>query len=179
MRTAARQRKGLTIIEVVASLAMLGSISAGTMGAIGFMQRSLERDRVRLAGHEAAHRLILQYLDDPGSVYRQNDPVEVQGLRFVFDFQVAELTTTEDEGVGTDTRTARNRDAPPNLSDLQTLLQTQLEQVTVRVWLEAPRAGYRAREPIAEIVRVYDIARDMDRLMKILMDAIAPERDNQ
>ncbi|MCA9292971.1 MAG: hypothetical protein KDA20_04070 [Phycisphaerales bacterium] len=172
-------RLGLTILEVIASLAMLSGVASGVMGALSFMERAQERDRIRLAGHEAAHRLILQYLDTPSSVYNQHDPVEVQGLQFDFAFQVAELTGSEDQGVSTDVRTARTRDGLPALGDLDTLLKTQLEQVTVRVWLNEPRAGYRAGEPIADLVRVYDIARDMDRLMEILLEAVKRPRDNQ
>lgn len=177
--TPRRDRRGLTILEVVASLGLLSGIASGVMGALSFIERAQERDRIRLAGHEAAHRLILQYLDNPKRVYRQHDPVEVQGLRFDFAFQVAELAGSEDEGATADVRTARTREGMPQLADLKTLLTTQLEQVTVRVWLNEPRAGYRAGEPVAELVRVYDIARDMDRLMKILLDAVAPEQDNQ
>ncbi len=177
--TPPRTRRGLTILEVVASLVILSGITSGVMGGVSFMQRSLERDRIRLAANEAAHRLILQYLDDAASVYEKTDPVEVQGLRFEFDFGVAELNAPEDEGASVDVRTANTRDALPQMSGLTSLLETQLEQVTVRVWLDSPRAGYQAGESIAELVRVYDITRDMDRLMEMLMDAVAPVRDNQ
>lgn len=174
-----RSRRGLTVLEVVASLVMLGGITTGVVSAIGFMSRTTERDRVRLAAHEAAHRLILQYLDNPKSVYDQKDPVEVQGFRFLFAFEVAELNAGQDAGAKVDVRTASSRAGLPTMANLTNLLNTQLEQVTARVWLTEPRAGYRAGEPIAEIVRVYDIARDMDRLMKMLIDAVAPTRDNQ
>jgi type II secretory pathway pseudopilin PulG len=178
-------RRGLTILEVVASLAMLGGVASGVLGAVSFMSRTTERDRVRLAAYEAAHRLILQYLDDAKSVYRKTDPVVVSGISFRFAFSAAELTASEDSmspgGTSSvEVRSAKARTGMPSSpQELEQLLKTQLEQVTVRVWLEEPRAGYRAGEPIAELVRVYDITRDMDRLMKMLLDAVSTTRDNQ
>ncbi|XOV76866.1 MAG: hypothetical protein ACFHWZ_08600 [Phycisphaerales bacterium] len=61
-------RRGITILEVITSLVLLIGVGTMVLSAFGYVERAAARDRIRLAGHEAAHRIILQFIDEPNPI---------------------------------------------------------------------------------------------------------------
>lgn len=169
------QRRGITILEVITSLALLVGVGTMVLSALGYVERAAARDRIRLAGYEAVHRIILQFIDDPDSIrsaQRRSDPVVVNNYEFAFEL-IEEVLVTESNEAGGVVGVAQQD------YDLQTLLSSKLKLIRVRVWMTEPVAGYAPQQTIASINRIYNIMNNTEQLLNELREATAEMRDNQ
>ncbi len=173
--TTTSARRGITILEVVTSLVLLVGVGTMVLSAFGYVERAAARDRVRLAGYEAVHRIILQFIDDPDSIRRaenRGDPVLVNNYEFHFEL-IEELLVSETNEAGGVVGVAQRE------YDLQTLLSNKLKLIRVRVWLSDPTAGFAPRQTVASINRIYNIMNNPEQLLNELREATAEMRDNQ
>ncbi len=69
-----RTRRGVSILEAVLSTMLLAMVAVSVAAAVTHVQKSAELGKQRVAAHEVANRLVLQWLDDekelpPTNVY--------------------------------------------------------------------------------------------------------------
>jgi len=168
-------RRGITILEVITSLVLLIGVGTMVLSAFGYVERAAARDRIRLAGHEAAHRIILQFIDEPNPILAardREDPVLVNGHEFYFWLDERVLVSeTNDSGavVGT----------AQDSVDIETLLTNKLKLISVRVWIDERKAGFAPKQTVASIDRIYNIMNDPENLLEVLRRETAKMRDNQ
>lgn len=75
-RASGRSRSaGLTILEVVFAMALLGMLIVSASAAISFMHKSQAREGRSLTAAELGNRIILMYLDDPQSPESEGDKI--------------------------------------------------------------------------------------------------------
>ena len=175
--TASRRtsRRGITILEVITSLVLLVGIGAMVLSAFGYVERAAARDRIRLAGYEATHRIILQFIDNPDSIrdaQATGDPVLVNDYEFGFEL-TEDLLVSETNDSGAIVGTAQQE------FDLETLLSNKLKLIRVRVWLNERKAGFAPEQTVASIDRIYNIMNDPENLLQYLREQTAEIRDNQ
>ncbi len=164
------QRTGLTILEIVVALVLLVGAGAMFTSSIGFIERSGARHAQRLAAHEAAHRLILQYIEDESSVRNGIQRVDLQDGTFAFDYELEEVVLVAS---GEGKRDARHYADIP----IQDLLTNRLKRVTIHIYPLGMRGVGR---PLASVTRVYDIVSgNIEELLERLMRQTAEDRANQ
>jgi len=169
------QRRGITILEVITSLVLLVGVGTMVLSALGYVERAAARDRIRLAGYEAVHRIILQFIDDPDSIrsaQRRGIPVVVNNYEFTFEL-IEELLVSETTEAGGVVGVAQRE------FDLETLLSNKLKLIRVRVWMNETTAGYAPKQTVASINRIYNIMNNPEQLLNELRAATAEMRDNQ
>ncbi len=143
-------RPGVTFLEAVLGVVLLGLVTASLAASVSLMQRSHARLERRLAAAELANRLILQYIDDSQSLPSRSLPLEYgtdlfrwsmeeQRVRFVT--RTAATPTAGTAGVGSGVSLDR------------------VQMVMLRVWL-APESGgstqYSSDIPGVVITRLVD-----------------------
>jgi prepilin-type N-terminal cleavage/methylation domain-containing protein len=84
-RSGARSRAGLTLLEVVLAVVILGLVAAAITGAISTVETLGERSRQTVAAHELAHRLVLTWLDDQKRMPTETLPLDYGPYRFMWD----------------------------------------------------------------------------------------------
>jgi len=146
------RQAGLTLLEVVISLVLLGMLSSMVFGAISFMQSAADYQLRRLDAVEVAHRVVMQHIDNRELLRGQPRRVEQNGRVFHFELREELLVQEESEGEGPTRRTAQRSDQ----SELTEILSQKLHQVTVDVYAEDEKTGKWGGEPLATIVRVFD-----------------------
>lgn len=169
------RHRGITILEVITSLALLVGVGTMVLSALGYVERAAARDRIRLAGYEAVHRIILQFIDEPDSIrsaQRRATPIVVNEYEFAFEL-IEELLVSETNEAGGVVGVAQQD------YDLQTLLSNKLKLIRVRVWMTEPTAGYAPEQTVASINRIYNIMNNTEQLLDELRAATAERRDNQ
>lgn len=115
-------------------MALLGLIASATMGALGFVFTSQTRERQTLAAAELSNRLLLMYLDDPGSLDSQGDKIDwITGERFRWEKHRGSLSVRP----AVDVESRSNAVAPLD----------RLHVISVRVWLSEDSGGSFAWEP--------------------------------
>lgn len=147
-----RRRAGMTLLEVVTSVVILGLVASSLAGALAFVFRSERQQDLRLAAHELASRILLQYLDDETVVEgMRGKPLDYGVNRFRWDIDI--------------TRVAMSVKAPAaNSTRPRSQHHDRFECVTVRVWLESDQAHGRnavldqGTAPLAELSRLLDPA---------------------
>jgi prepilin-type N-terminal cleavage/methylation domain-containing protein len=82
MRQSRTQRDGLTLIESVSAITLLGILAAFVLSALSSMITSQRVQQHRMGAAEIANRLVLQYLDDPATMPQEGLPVAYNGARF-------------------------------------------------------------------------------------------------
>lgn len=117
----------MTFLEVVAAVAILGIVTAGLSSAIGFVVKTQERDLRKLAAAEVAHRIILQYLDDPDVLERADRTMSYGYDEYNWEYHVYQLPLHPYREF------ERTRQTPVNQDDLR--------QIWVRVWLSERSGG--------------------------------------
>jgi len=177
--TSTPHRRGITILEVITSLVLLVGVGTMVLSALGYVERAAARDRIRLAGYEAVHRIILQFIDDPQSIRTSLDsrrrsihPAFVNGYEFGFQLD-EELLVSETSETGGVVGVARAD------YDLEELLSSKLKLIRVRVWLTEGKAGYAPEQTVASINRIYNIMNNTEQLLDELRAATAERRDNR
>jgi len=151
MRATRRQRRGLSLLEALLALVVLGAATTIGVGGMGAIQQMNRAQQDRLNGMEVAHRLLLNHMIDPDSLPDTERPI-AQGdgvYRYELDENVLEA---EDRGSRTRRRSRPMREMTGNQR-----LQAGLVMATVRVYLDNGYGGPDlARGPVAELSRIYD-----------------------
>lgn len=143
------RRRGFTLLEVVLAVLILGGSAAIIAGGVGAIERSSVRDKVRLEAAEVAHRIILNYLKDPGTLPDNSLPIE-QGSG-LYRYLLSEEMLVE-EGVvdGVSVRVPKPTD---QISENERL-GSQLVVITVKVY-EHNDGRAIGGEPLAVIRRIF------------------------
>ncbi len=155
-----RAHAGLTFLEVVISLAMLAGVTSVILGAVGFIENAAVRDRMRLDATEVAHRVVIQYIDDPSWLKNQPKRYIYNERPYVFKYEEQYLLDGE-EGVAASAETTE---------DFDDIVASAMRVVTVTVWLEG-EGGVVEPEPLAVLSRTYWLGRD-ERTMSALMEQL-------
>lgn len=143
-------RGGMTLLEVVLSVTILGLVAATAATALGFMIGRQERQQQRLAAAEIASRLVLMYLDDDASLPSPTRTIPYGRWEFRFGMTNLPVELREADGVVA-LRGDGGRRTPLNID--------RLRQLTMRVWLSEESGGTRdgsGNEPRYTLVRLYD-----------------------
>lgn len=172
--------RGLTFVEVVAALLMLALVAVTVLGGLSFLDSAAARDRYRLAATEVAHRVILQYMDNPAALpdprlpYEFDEPYPATRYRWILreEFLAAE---GDERGPGARRRRAKVTEG----ASMDELFKSHLYQVTVEVYLfDDAQALVSLSEPLAKLSRIYnyindrsDPERTKDRLLKLVEKA--------
>lgn len=143
-------RRGVTFLESILGVVLLGLVAASLAGAVSFMHNTQIRLERRLGAAELANRLILQLIDDRESLPSRSLPVEYNGAlyRWSLDEQPVRFVT-QNPGVAADAASG-----PGGGVSLD-----RIQLVTVRVWLAAESGGsysYSAEVPGVIITRLVD-----------------------
>lgn len=146
-----RAHRGMSLLEVVFAVALLGMVVASIASLFGFATNYQLRERQRLAAAEVAHRLLLSYLDDPSEMPDPSMPVEYgppeAPARFRWEYREDPVGLIE---VGGDQRDA-SRQSP--------LRSDRFRLITVRVWLSEESGGSRTPDggtPSVTLARMID-----------------------
>jgi hypothetical protein len=159
-----RIHRGLTFLEVVAAVALLGVVAASLLGLLAFLGGSQSREAQQLAAAELANRLVLMYLDDPTAMPPGRDPIAYGPAQYRFEYREEPLQLEEAKPEG---RTATRTQSP--------LSNARFVQLTVRVWLSERSGGSRepgAGAPGATLTRIMDpiAMRNPDSVANIMSD---------
>ncbi len=147
-----RRHRGMTLLEAMLALLILGAATTIGLGGMGAIQRIAAIEQERLNAMEVAHRLLLNHMIDPGSLPDPEGPPISQG-RGVFRFELDEAVLEEDaSSSGVSRRRSRSiRETTGNQR-----LAAGLVQVTVKVYADAGGEPDMVRGQIAELTRIYD-----------------------
>ncbi len=156
VRSAPRQisRPGVTFLEVVLAMALLGLAAATIANVLGFITAMQRRQQTTLGCAEVANRLILQHLLNPEKLPARGLPIEYLADDYRWDIQVdpieyelsPEVELALDEG-----------GAPRTTSPMS--IDNRLERIAVTVWLSDESGGSRQRDdgaPQVSLIRVVD-----------------------
>lgn len=137
---------GLTILEVVLAVVMLGLVAAAVTSAISAIETMSARNRRVLAAHELANRLVLQWLDNRKDMPPSSRPLDYGPYSFMWDSQV-------------DTVVMKINDTQRRVSGSTPQALDRFELFTVTIFdAEGEGPQYRPGPPIATLSRMYDIA---------------------
>jgi len=142
-----RRAAGISFVEVIAAVALLGLVVASMTGAFSSLFAAQIRQDHRLACAELAHRLIVSYLDDPESMPSEHESLAYGNAKYRWDMHLSRI----DAEPGGELRIERRTDD---------LGLDRFRDIVVRVWLSDESGGSRefARGvPRAEIERVFDL----------------------
>lgn len=138
-----RRCAGLTLLEVILAVTLMGMLFGVVFGVIGTVDGIQLRNQRTLAAYEVAHRLVLAHLDDDTAMPSRSVPIDYGRFKFMYDLLqepvVMELN-----------RTQRASDAAPQGLD-------RYKMVTISVYAaDAVGDYFRPGERVAELSRVYD-----------------------
>ncbi|USN98115.1 MAG: hypothetical protein H6810_07950 [Phycisphaeraceae bacterium] len=152
MRTRAwTTRRGVTFVEVVLGVALLGLVAATLAATVGAVGKSFQRQRDRLGAVEVASRLLLQRVDDEAEMPSPADPVGYGDRRFRF--KIEENPTIV--SLAAPAQMAINENERSGGADLS----RRFVAVTVTTWLAEDSGGsfiYDPDLPSATLTRVVD-----------------------
>lgn len=145
-RAARFSRPGLTLLEMVLSVLILGLIAATLMNAVGYIVGVEARTRRLIAANELANRLILQYLDDDDSMPQRSKPLEYGEHMYTWDIQVQPVSMDPSSPI---------RDV---MSSVAMQFMSRFKLVTIAIYEAEPSSsgGVITGEPLATLSRVFD-----------------------
>lgn len=151
MVAAARCGRGLTLIEVVVAVATLVIAAGALLGGSSFVSGLAARDRLRVDAAEAAHRVIIQHIEDPNFWRTQPKRVEMGGRYFAFTLEEEVVTAPDQAGAS-----GRVNYATTALASAQTEQALKsLNRLLVRVYPDDDFTGTQGKIAAAEISRCY------------------------
>lgn len=141
-----RARRGMTMLEVVFAVVLLGLVATSAASLFGLLTRLHTDNNQRAAAYELASRIILQHLDDPKEVPSESVALPYGPWRFRFDLdeQPVRMVVKQTEA------SARTADKIP---------MNRFKMITVRVWIVAEGTEWSsdtAGEEMASLTRIYD-----------------------
>lgn len=149
VRGGARSRGGVTFLEVVFASALLGIATSGFVAALGAVEALGSMSARRVEAHEVAHRVILQFMDDPRSLQEDTPyPLGHGVYRYIVRKDVLLPEDAESEHVSI------RKGAHTKTLDPMARIRARLTMVTVEVFEDED--GRRGRAPLATLSRIYD-----------------------
>lgn len=143
-------RRGISFLEVVFASALLATAAATIASSFDLVDNIAVRNRHRLNAYELAHRLVLQFMDDPESLPPTDLPLPMGNstYRYILNDQV--LAADQ----GSTGITIREGVHSAQAGGFVGRAQARIVMVTVEVYVEED--GRRAGSPIATLTRIYD-----------------------
>lgn len=179
-------RRGMTFLETVAAVVIIGMLAAAVTSAISFVAGVQRQQQRQLEAAEVAHRLILQYIDDPKEMPPPTQPIgplNGDAFRFEFDEQPVEVVSAVDINA-LPTPGVPGSNAPPNPASGSGVSLDRISVIRIRVWLAEGSGGastYQPDLPGATLTRLFDpmasitrpdtgqkIIKDQDRLSDLM-----------
>lgn len=148
-------RPGLSMLEVVFAMALLGVVIMATMNVLSFVHGSQVREQRNLAAAELANRLILMYIDDPNSPWQEGDTIK---------WSTGEAYRWE--LIRSEVKIDSAMQPPTELNTNQGFGLERIHLIRARVWLDEEHGGSREFDessPNAEIARLMDPISNMTR----------------
>lgn len=144
---AGRSARGVTLLEAVLSVVLLGFAVASITSAISHTLALESRGRKILAANEIANRLVLQFLSEPKKMPLASDAIEYGPYSFTYEKDQSRVTLEPSA------TTQRNTPGGANKFAL-----SRFQLVTITVYdAEFTRSGQALKgEELATIARVYD-----------------------
>ena len=145
-----RAARGVTLIETVLGVILLGMVAATLAGTTGALRGQGERDRQRLAAAELANRIVLQHVDDEENLPSELLPIAYDGMLFRWR-SVKRPVDVELSDAG------RNQRSEGGAGGFD--FRRRLRVVTVSVWLDEQSGGSIRDDgtaPRAELTRMID-----------------------
>lgn len=156
----ARQRAGMTLLEVVLAVALLAMITAAAMSTVTLIITLSIDDQRRLGAYEVAHKLLLQYLDEKKKMASTSSPIDYAGGRYTYRYRLEE-TPME---MRTKAREARSSSGE--------VAADRFKLITIRVYNAVDMGGSMAQgEELAVLSRIMDpiaIMRNPDSIKRAL-----------
>ncbi len=151
-------RSGLTLLEMVLSVMILGIVAATLMQAVGYVIGVEARTRRLIAANELANRLILQYFDDDKAMPDRSRPLEYGDHIYGWDIEVQTVTMDLSNPV---------RDSMSAMA-IQFLSRFKLLTITVYEAERGPSGGLILGEPMATLSRTFDptVVRNPDAMSR-------------
>lgn len=149
-------RPGLTMLEVIFAMAILGLVVMATMSAVSYVHASQAREQRTLAAYEIANRLVLMYIDDPNSPWNEGDTIGWPSGE-QYRWEIIRSDVKVDSAV-----------PPPTEMNTQGggFGMDRIHMIRARVWLDAPYGGtqeFSVDAPHAELARLMDPIANMTR----------------
>lgn len=167
----AASRKGMSFLEVVVALAILGMVAATSFAAITAITSQVRASRSTLAATELGNRLILQYMDDPTRMPQSSLPIEYAGNRYRWTLREGSVTLNP----------AIPPESAERTSGSATRRLDRFKTISLTVWLGEESGGsYIPQEstPVATLTRLMDpyTLRNPDAIDRLMAD---PDRRAQ
>ena len=179
-------RRGMTFLETVAAVVIIGMLAAAVTSAISFVAGVQRQQQRQLEAAEVAHRLILQYIDDPKEMPPPTQPIgplNGDAFRYEFDEQPVEVVSAVDISA-LPTPGASGSNASPTPPRASGVSLDRISVIRIRVWLAEGSGGastYQPDLPGATLTRLFDpmasitrpdtgqkIIKDQDRLSDLM-----------
>lgn len=145
-------RRGLTMLEVVFAVVLLGLVATSMSSLLSLAYRLHADNMQRLGAYEVANRIILMYLDARNSPPPENQIIPQGNYRYRFSINEEPVKMNVKQTAAT----ARSQGQVP---------MNRFKRVTIKVWIVADgdnRYGV-AGEEMAELTRIYDPFADLFR----------------
>ena len=136
-----RRRRGLTFIETVCAVALLGIVAATVFGAFNSILSTQKVQQHRLNAMELANRLVLEYLDDKETMPAAGLPLLYDNTSFRWELREIPV---------------RLEPARPDIAEERALATPvsvdRMQAIAVRVWLSEESGGSFAYDPAVPAV---------------------------
>ena len=158
-----RGRRGVTLLEAVLAVILLGLVTASISSSLAFVYTQERQDELRLAAHEIANRLLIQYLDDESVITgMRGRPLDYGTSRFRWTLDIERVSM-------------QMKEHEPGSNRPRAQYKDRFELVTARVWLDSDTVRGRLAqntqgpEPLAELSRLLDpgAARNQDSMNRL------------
>ncbi|MEN0019736.1 MAG: hypothetical protein AAF747_02510 [Planctomycetota bacterium] len=147
-----RARGGFSFLETILASLLLALVAAAMASAIGFANNMQRRQDARLGAAEVANRLILEYLLDKRIL--ADKPLKVPFGDDTYRWEISRVQL----GLQPSVRVAEGiKELRSSGNQQDDLLQSQLERVTVSVWLSEDSGGAMTPEegtPVVTLTRL-------------------------
>ena len=153
-------RRGMTFLETIVAVAIIGMLAAAVTSAISFIGNTQRRQQRQLEAAEIAHRLILQYIDDPDEMPKPTEtigPINGDVFRYEQSLEPVAVSSAIDTSITNDSRS--NNSSSQGAGAAGGISLDRLGVVRIRVWLAEPSGGTRVFDPSmpgAVLARLYD-----------------------
>ncbi len=150
-RRPAPASRGVSLLEVVLSIAVLSLVVATSVAALAGIHANQRRHAHELACAEVAHRLMLTWLLDEKSLPNRSLPIPYDASLYRWDLTVGKVTISEGAALrGARTLSSRSQSM---------ISRDRLVYVTVNVWLASTPQGdveRTAHTPSFSLARIVD-----------------------
>ena len=166
-------RRGMSLLEVVVAIAMLGALGTVVLSSIMFMEKSARRADRKLEAIEVAHRIVTQALVHADELPDDSLPIQHGANLYYFRLQenIIVLEAEGDEGP-IESESIRQRDA-----GIAEQIKNQLHQIVVSVPPADPQGNLTSAQPLVTVSRVYNIMKgDEDEVISRILGMVTQEQ---